>query len=142
MSDPTAQPPARHGRTRVAPRVRRGETTRFTVDGQKGYLISGLNPDGELGEVSLRMAKQGSTLAGATDALGIAISAGLQAGAPLREFVAEFANTRFAPAGRTDDPDLPYATSITDYVARRLAVDLLPPEQRAGLGIATNRRPL
>jgi ribonucleoside-diphosphate reductase alpha chain len=58
----------------------------------------------------------------------------------VRDFVAELANTRFAPAGRTDDPDLPYATSITDYVARRLAVDLLPPEQRAGLGIATNPR--
>jgi ribonucleoside-diphosphate reductase alpha chain len=135
MSDVNAQTQAGRGPARGIPRVRRGETTRFAVDGQKGYLSTGMAADGELGEVSLRIAKQGSTLAGAADALGTAMSLGLQAGVPVHEFVAEFANTRFAPAGRTDDPDLPQASSIMDYVARRLAIDVLPPGQRAGLGI-------
>ena len=69
------------------------------------------------------MAKQGSTLRGMTDALAIAISIGLQHGAPLETYIAKFAGMRFDPAGATDDPDIPTATSIIDYIARRLGVD-------------------
>ncbi len=122
---------------RRSSRVRLGETTRFAVDDQKGYVSTGRDADGELAEVTLRMAKQGSTLAGMMDALGVAISLGLQAGAPLETYLTKFTNMRFTPAGRTDDPELPMATSIMDYVARRLAVDYLPAPRRAALGILT-----
>jgi ribonucleoside-diphosphate reductase alpha chain len=71
-------------------------------------------------EVTLRFGKHGSTLAGLTDALGQAISIGLQAGVPIEEYVSAFAGTEFAPAGRTDDPELPLTTSVLDYVGRRL----------------------
>ena len=111
-------------------RVRRGETTRFAVAEQKGYVTTGRSDDGRLEEVVIRMAKQGSTLAGTTDAVSQAISLGLQAGAPLETYVSELADMRFPPAGRTDDPELPTATSIMDYVARRLAVDDLPSRRR------------
>lgn len=108
----------KHGDTRV----RRGVTTRFVVDGQKGYLTTA-EVDGEPAEITIRMAKQGSTLAGMMDALGSGVSLGLRAGAPLEVYVSKFENMRFAPAGRTDDPELPRAASIMDYVARRLAAD-------------------
>ncbi|MEU4243137.1 hypothetical protein [Actinoplanes sp. NPDC026619] len=112
-------------------------TTRFTVDGQKGYLTTATAADGGLGEVTIRMAKQGSTLAGMMDALGQTISMGLKAGAPLEVYVGKLANMRFVPAGMTDDPELPMATSLMDYVARRLAVDHLPVQRRAEMGILT-----
>lgn len=123
--------------TRTVSRVRAGQTTRFAVDDQKGYLTTAMAEDGGVGEVMIRMAKQGSTLAGILDALGMAISLGLQAGAPLEVYVSKFASMRFAPAGRTDDPELPMATSLMDYVARRLAVDHLPAQRRAEMGILT-----
>lgn len=124
-------------RPRAIPRVRRGETTRFVVDGQKGYLTTTTAADGSVGDVEIRMAKQGSTLAGMMDALGSAISLGLQAGAPVEVYLSKFAGLRFVPAGRTDDPELPLATSLLDYVARRIAVDHLPVEVRAAMGILT-----
>jgi ribonucleoside-diphosphate reductase alpha chain len=123
--------------TRRIPRVRRAETTRFRVDDQKGYITAAAAEDGTVGEVTLRMAKQGSTLAGMMDALGVAISLGLQAGAPLDVYISKFSGMRFVPAGRTDDAELPLATSIMDYVARRLAVDSLAPERRMEMGIMT-----
>lgn len=123
--------------TRVVPRVRVGQTTRFAVDDQKGYLTTATAEDGGVGEVTIRVAKQGSTLAGMLDALGAAISLGLQAGVPLEVYVSKFAGMRFAPAGRTDDPELPIATSLMDYVARRLAVDHLSAQCRADMGILT-----
>jgi ribonucleoside-diphosphate reductase alpha chain len=69
------------------------------------------------------------------DAFSMAISVGLQYGIPLESYVAKFTNTRFEPAGMTDDPDIRIATSIMDYIFRRLALDHLPYEQRADLGI-------
>jgi ribonucleoside-diphosphate reductase alpha chain len=122
---------------RKVPRVRRAETTRFTVDDQKGYLTTAANEDGSVGEVTILMAKQGSTLAGVMDALGAAISLGLQAGAPAEVYVSKFSGMRFVPAGRTDDAELPVATSIMDYVARRLALDCLPAQRRMEMGILT-----
>ncbi|MET7709023.1 hypothetical protein [Micromonospora sp. NPDC005413] len=123
--------------TRKIPRIRRAETTRFTVDDQKGYLTTADAEDGSVGEVTIRMAKQGSTLAGMMDALGVAITLGLQAGAPAEVYVSKYSSMRFVPAGRTDDPELPMATSIMDYVARRVALDCLPPERRVRMGILT-----
>jgi ribonucleoside-diphosphate reductase alpha chain len=92
-------------------------------------------PDGGVGEVFLKLGKQGSTLAGVMDAFSMAISVGLQYGIPLESYVAKFTNLRFEPAGMTDDPDIRIATSMMDYIFRRLALDHLPYEQRAELGI-------
>jgi ribonucleoside-diphosphate reductase alpha chain len=100
-------------------------------------MIASSYPDDGLGEVFLKMSKQGSTLAGVMDAFSIAISVGLQYGVPLETYVSKFTNMRFEPAGMTDDPDLRMASSVVDYVFRRLALDFLPVERRAELGIFT-----
>ena len=94
--------------------------------GAEGYLTASSYPDDGLGEVFLKMSKQGSTLAGVMDAFSIAISIGLQYGVPLETYVAKFTNMRFEPAGMTDDPDIRMATSVMDYIFRRLALDFLP----------------
>ncbi len=94
-------------------------------------------PDDGLGEVFLKMSKQGSTLAGMMDAFSIAVSVGLQYGVPLETYVSKFTNMRFEPAGMTDDPDVRMAQSIVDYIFRRLALDFLPFETRSALGIHT-----
>ena len=109
----------------------------FTVGGAEGYLTAGSYPDDGLGEVFLKLGKQGSTLAGVMDAFSIAVSIGLQYGVPLETYVAKFTNLRFEPAGMTDDPDIRIATSVMDYMFRRLALDYLPYERRAELGIFT-----
>ena len=94
-------------------------------------------PDDGLGEIFLKMSKQGSTLAGVMDAFSIAISIGLQYGVPLETYVKKFVNMRFDPAGMTDDADVRMAQSMMDYIFRRLALDHLPYESRAALGIYT-----
>jgi ribonucleoside-diphosphate reductase alpha chain len=109
--------------------------TRFDVAGAEGYMTASSYPDGGVGEVFLKLGKQGSTLAGVMDAFSMAISVGLQYGIPLESYVAKFTNLRFEPAGMTDDPDIRIATSMMDYIFRRLALDHLPYEQRAELGI-------
>ena len=106
-------------------------TTSFTVGGAEGYMTASSYPDDGLGEVFLKMSKQGSTLAGMMDAFSIAISIGLQYGVPLETYVSKFINMRFDPAGMTDDPDVRMAQSIMDYIFRRLALDYLPFETRA-----------
>ena len=119
------------------PKSRPSRTTSFTVGGAEGYMTSGSYPDDGLGEVFLKLGKQGSTLAGVMDAFSIAVSIGLQYGVPLETFVSKFTNLRFEPAGLTDDPDVRMSQSIMDYIFRRLALDYMPFEQRAGLGIYT-----
>jgi len=109
----------------------------FTVGGAEGYLTTGSYPDDGLGEVFIKLGKQGSTLAGVMDAFSIAISIGLQYGVPLETYVGKFTNMRFEPAGMTDDPDIRMAASVMDYIFRRLALDFLPYETRADLGIFT-----
>jgi len=94
-------------------------------------------PDDGVGEVFLKLGKQGSTLAGVMDAFSIAISVGLQYGIPLESYVGKFTNMRFEPAGITDDPDIRMASSVMDYIFRRLALDHLPYDERAELGILT-----
>jgi ribonucleoside-diphosphate reductase alpha chain len=90
-----------------------------------------------LGEIFLKMSKQGSTLAGMMDAFSIAISIGLQYGVPLEQYVKKFVNMRFDPAGLSDDADVRMAQSIMDYIFRRLALDYLPKDKRLALGILT-----
>ncbi len=119
------------------PKSRPSVTTSFSVAGAEGYLTAGSYPDDGLGEVFLKLGKQGSTLAGVMDAFSIAISIALQYGVPLEAFVSKFVNMKFEPAGMTDDPDIRMSQSIMDYIFRRLALDHLPYEKRAELGIFT-----
>jgi ribonucleoside-diphosphate reductase alpha chain len=117
------------------PKSRVSRTTSFTVGGAEGYMTSGAHDDGQLGEVFLKLGKQGSTLAGVMDAFSIAVSIGLQYGVPLETYVSKFTNLRFEPAGLTDDPDVRMAQSLMDYVWRRLALDYLSFDERSALGI-------
>jgi ribonucleoside-diphosphate reductase alpha chain len=119
------------------PKSRPSATTSFAVGGAEGYMTAGSYPDDGLGEVFLKLGKQGSTLAGVMDAFSIAISIALQYGVPLETYVQKFTNMRFEPAGLTDDPDIRMAQSILDYIFRRLALDYLDFDTRAGLGIYT-----
>jgi ribonucleoside-diphosphate reductase alpha chain len=119
------------------PRNRTSSTFEFRVADCKGFVTIGEYDDGRPGEIFLRVSKQGSTLAGIMDAFSISVSYGLQYGVPLRNYVEAFTNTRFEPAGITDDADLRIATSILDYIFRRLAVNYLSYEERAELGILT-----
>ncbi|MGH3467033.1 MAG: vitamin B12-dependent ribonucleotide reductase [Thermocrispum sp.] len=119
------------------PKKRPSQTVSFTVGGAEGYLTAGSYPDDGLGEIFVKLGKQGSTLAGVMDAFATSISVGLQYGIPLEFYVSKFQNLRFEPAGMTDDPDIRMATSVLDYLFRRLALDYLPYDQRASLGIYT-----
>ncbi len=119
------------------PKSRPSRTTSFTVGGAEGYMTAGSHPDDGLGEVFLKLGKQGSTLAGVMDAFSIAISIALQYGVPLETYVQKFTNMRFEPSGMTDDPDVRMAQSVVDYIFRRLALDHLPFDSRSALGIHT-----
>ncbi|MDT7574159.1 MAG: ribonucleoside-diphosphate reductase alpha chain, partial [Pseudonocardiales bacterium] len=120
---------------RRLPKKRPSQTVSFTVGGAEGYLTAGSYPDDGLGEIFVKLGKQGSTLSGVMDAFSMSISVGLQYGIPLEFYVSKFSNLRFEPAGMTDDPDLRIATSVLDYLFRRLALDYLPYEKRSQLGI-------
>ena len=122
------------------PKARPSQTRSFSVGGAEGYMISGSYPDDGLGEVFLKLGKQGSTLAGVMDAFSIAVSIALQYGVPLETYVQKFTNLKFEPAGLTDDPDIRMAQSIMDYIFRRLALDYLSFDERAELGIYTADR--
>ncbi|CAB5114339.1 unannotated protein [freshwater metagenome] len=120
------------------PKSRPSTTTSFAVGGAEGYMTSGAYADGALGEVFLKLGKQGSTLAGVMDAFSIAVSIGLQYGVPLETFVEKFTNLRFEPAGMTDDADIRMAQSMMDYIFRRLALDYLPFDTRSAMGLYTS----
>lgn len=135
-AEPEVRIEYRPRRTRL-PKSRQGRTTSFTVGGAEGYMTSSQYEDGRLGELFLKLGKQGSTLAGVMDAFSIAISIALQYGVPLETYVQKFTNLKFEPAGMTDDPDLRMAQSIIDYVFKRLALDYLSFDERSELGIYT-----
>jgi ribonucleoside-diphosphate reductase alpha chain len=120
---------------RRLPKNRTATVTRFSVAGAEGYMTASQYPDDGVGELFLKLGKQGSTLAGVMDAFSMAISISLQYGVPLEKWVEKFTNMRFEPAGITDDPDIRIASSVLDYVFRRLALDHLPYETRADMGI-------
>jgi ribonucleoside-diphosphate reductase alpha chain len=123
---------------RRLPRTRTSKTISFRIADCDGYVHAGEYPDtGELGEIFLKVAKQGSTLSGVMDAFAIALSIGLQYGVPLKAYVDKFTNMRFEPSGVTDDPDFRFASSIVDYIFRRLAADYLSDEDKAASNIKT-----
>lgn len=119
------------------PRVRNSKTFSFTVAGSHGYLTVGEYDDGRPGEVFMRLAKQGSTLAGFMDSLAISVSHGLQYGVPLKDYVKSFTSMSFAPSGITDDPEIRTASSLMDYIAKRLALSYLSFDERLELGLAS-----
>ena len=121
------------------PATRPSRTFEFRIADCKGYATVGEYADGRPGEVFMHVSKQGSTLAGIMDAFAISLSYGLQHGVPLQAYAATFMGMRFDPAGMTSDPEIPMATSLMDYLFRKLAVMYLPTEERSGLGIFTAR---
>ena len=135
--EPEAGPAASGSGRTLLPSKRNSRTISFVVGDCHGFVTVGEYPDGAPGEIFLRVAKGGSTLAGVMDAFAIAVSLGLQHGVPLDAYIDSFAGLRFEPAGITDDPELRMATSLVDYLARRLAVEYLDPAARAGLGVLT-----
>ncbi len=120
---------------RRLPMSRPSTTTSFQVGDAEGYITAGSYPDDGLGEIFLKTSKQGSTLSGVMDAFAIAVSIGLQYGVPLDTYVSKFINLKFEPSGMTNDPDIRFASSLVDYVFRRLALDYLPEDKRESLGI-------
>ena len=119
------------------PRSRSSRTFEFRVADCKGFVTVGEYEDGRPGEIFIRVSKQGSTLAGIMDAFAMAVSQGLQYGVPLDAYARAFVGMRFEPAGITDDPDLRIASSLIDYLFKRLSVEYLSPEQRAQMNIFT-----
>jgi ribonucleotide reductase alpha subunit len=126
--------PAATTRTRL-PRRRRSTTFAFRVADCEGYVTVGEYEDGRPGEVFMKVSKQGSTLSGVMDAFSISVSLGLQHGVPLSTFVRKYTNMRFEPAGITDDAELRLASSLVDYIFRRLALDYLSVDERIELGV-------
>jgi ribonucleoside-diphosphate reductase alpha chain len=119
------------------PRMRNSKTFSFRVADCRGYVTVGEYDDGRPGEIFMRLAKRSTTVAGILDALGIAVSMGLQRGISLRDYVEAYLGLRFEPAGITDDPEIRFASSVVDYLFRRLAMEYLSAEDRAELGILT-----
>src|SRR5437899_475636 len=102
------------------PYERASVTHKFSVSGHEGYITVGMYEDGRRGEVFIKMAKEGSTLSGIMDGLALSISLGLQYGVPLKVFVDKLLNTRFEPSGITANPNIRFASSVLDYIARWL----------------------
>jgi ribonucleoside-diphosphate reductase alpha chain len=105
-------------------------THKFNVGGHEGYIIVGLYPDGEPGEIFIKMAKEGSTVSGLMDSFALAVSISLQHGVPLKLFCEKFAHTRFEPSGWSSNPDIGFAKSIMDYIFRWLQMRFLSGQQQ------------
>ena len=120
---------------RRLPDERRALTHKFDIAGHEGYITVGLYPDGQPGEIFLKMAKEGSTISGLMDTFATTVSVALQYGVPLHDLVHKFAHVRFEPSGFTSNPEIPIAKSIIDYIFRWMGSRFLPPEERAALGL-------
>ncbi len=113
---------------RKLPDERKSITHKFSVGGHEGYIIVGMYEEGAPGEIFIKMAKEGSTLSGFMDGLALSISIGLQYGVPLKALVDKLMNTRFEPSGFTENPNIRYASSVLDYIARWLGGKFLSSE--------------
>lgn len=125
------------GTRRRMPRRRNGHSYRFQIGDLKGFFTVNEYEDGKPGELFINASKEGSTLAGLMDSFAISVSHGLQHGVPLKSYVKTLRGTSFAPLGITDDEEIRTASSITDYVMRRLALDYLSFDERLELGLAS-----
>jgi ribonucleoside-diphosphate reductase alpha chain len=133
--DEPAAPVAAVPMRRKLPKTRPSQTISFRVGEAKGYITTGEYPGDGVGELFVKLGKQGSTLSGLLDAFAISMSIGLQYGVPLEAYVSKFMNMRFEPAGMTDDDEVRFATSIVDFLARKVALEYLPYDKREALGI-------
>jgi ribonucleoside-diphosphate reductase alpha chain len=116
--------PAKPTRRRL-PDTRRSITHKFNVAGHEGYLTVGLYEDGKPGELFITMSKEGSTIGGLMDAVGTATSVSLQYGVPVESLVTKFSHQRFEPAGFTENPDIPIAKSLVDYIFRWMGMQFI-----------------
>lgn len=140
MSTATAEPViagATRAVRRKLPQVRSSRTYKFQIADLEGYFTVGEYDDGTPGELFISVSKQGSTLSGLMDSFAISVSHGLQFGVPLKSYVKTMRGTSFAPSGMTDDKEIRTASSITDYIFRRLALDYLSFDDRLELGLAS-----
>jgi ribonucleoside-diphosphate reductase alpha chain len=119
------------------PQIRNSKTFKFTVGDTRAYMTVGEYEDGTPGELFVQIAKMGSTLRGVMDAFAVSVSYGLQFGVPLKQYVRNFTNTSFAPAGVTDDPDIRTASSIIDYIFKRLGKTYLSFDDQLEVGLAS-----
>jgi ribonucleoside-diphosphate reductase alpha chain len=104
------------------PRERESITHKFSIGGHEGYITAGKFEDGTVGEIFLTdIGKEGSTMRGLLNAFATAISLGLQYGVPLETFVQKFSYMRFEPEGMTQNPEIPFAKSLPDYIMRWVA---------------------
>ena len=120
---------------RRLPSERTAVTHKFDIAGHEGYITVGLYPDGQPGEIFLKMAKEGSTVSGLMDAFATTVSVSLQYGVPLRDLVNKFAHVRFEPSGFTGNQEIPIAKSLVDYIFRWLGSRFLSPEEKVTLGL-------
>jgi ribonucleoside-diphosphate reductase alpha chain len=121
------------------PRERESITHKFSIAGHEGYITAGKYEDGSVGEIFLTdIGKEGSTMRGLLNAFATAISIGLQYGVPLDVFVRKFSYMRFEPEGITQNPEIPFAKSMPDYIMRWLASRFIDDtEALEDLGILT-----
>lgn len=108
------------------PETRRSLTHKFSIAGHEGYIIVGFYNDGRPGELFINMAKEGSTIGGLMDAIGVLTSLALQYGVPLDTLVRKFEHSRFEPAGVTKNPEIPFAKSVVDYIFRWFGIQFAP----------------
>ncbi len=126
---------------RRLPNECRSTRHKFDIAGHEGYIHVGLYEDGQPGEIFIKIAKEGSTVSGLMDTIGILTSMALQYGVPLEVLVDKFSHVRFEPSGFTRNPDIPIAKSLIDYVFRYLGARFLSPEHRSSIGIISTEPP-
>jgi ribonucleoside-diphosphate reductase alpha chain len=134
---PTAALPVR----RHLPVDRQAVCHKFDVAGHEGYLHVGFFEDGSPGEIFIKMAKEGSTISGLMDSIGVLTSMALQYGVPLEVLVSKFSHVRFEPSGFTKNPDIPMAKSLIDYIFRFLGSRFLTGDARAAIGLVERDEP-
>src|SRR5256886_12858471 len=128
---------ARPQRRRM-PQERMSITHKFSIAGHEGYIQAGMYEDGTVGEIFLTdIGKEGSTLRGMMNAFATSISIALQYGVPLETLVRKFSYMRFDPEGITNNPEIPFAKSMPDYIMRWLASRFLDVDTHEQLGILT-----
>jgi ribonucleoside-diphosphate reductase alpha chain len=141
IAEGDAPPDTSNGRQPVRRRLsdeRQALVHHFSVGGHEGYVMVGLYDEGQPGEIFIRMAKAGSTIAGLMDCFGIAISMALQYGVPLKVLCDKFSHTRFEPSGWSTVKEIGYAKSLMDYLFRWLALKFLPAMSPARTGAGSS----
>jgi ribonucleoside-diphosphate reductase alpha chain len=138
---PTQQELFKHARRRKLPNERESITHKFNIGGHEGYITVGMYEDRTPGEIFIKMAKEGSTLSGFMDGFALSVSIGLQYGVPLKALVDKLMHTRFEPSGYTGNPDIPYAKSVLDYIARWLGGKFISRDYMVSNGVPNGELP-